>query len=136
MTDANDSGTSNITGSGTDGTSLVDSIPVSYTESFETLKYHPETGAYRSYFDTRVDTPSLAVISAVAALTGETITDLEPLHLTVDPDALDKLWGGSGESDQSKSQISFTFADHEITLSRGGLLTIRSEGTETSPAPS
>ena len=131
MSDGNDSAKSNVGGSGSDGDTLPDTISVSYTESFETLDYDVDTGTYRTSFDANVDTPSLAVISAIAAVTGVAITDPDPLHRVIDPDALDKLWHSSKATTRDSSRVSFTFTGYDVSLSRDGLLSIQREGTQT-----
>ncbi|MFD1589092.1 HalOD1 output domain-containing protein [Halorientalis brevis] len=128
MSDGNDAAKSNLRENGSDGPAPPASIPVSYTESFDTLDYDVDTDSYRSSFDVTVDTPSLAVISAIAAVTGVAITELDPLHGVIDPDALDKLWLSSGTTERADSRVTFPFAGYDVSLSRDGLLSIRREG--------
>ncbi len=130
MSDGNDSAKSNVGVSGSDDATPPNTIPVSYTESFDSLDYDVDTGTYRSSFDASVDTPSLVVISAIAAVTGVAITDLDPLHQVIDPDSLDKLWHSSTLTTRDESRVSFTFTGYDVTLSRDGLLSIRRQGTQ------
>ncbi|MFB6178240.1 MAG: HalOD1 output domain-containing protein [Halorientalis sp.] len=99
-------------------------ITVSNVESFRTLEYDRASGSYRTHYDASIDSPSLAVVSAVAALAGVSLTDLPPLYRTIDPDALDTLWNSPDDPGNGTSLVSFSFAEYSITLSRHGLLSI------------
>jgi hypothetical protein len=56
---------------------------------------------YRAIFDADVVASSTAIVGAVSAITNKDPLNIEPLHSTIDPDALDTLFADSrrGESD-------------------------------------
>ncbi|WP_123537249.1 HalOD1 output domain-containing protein [Halosimplex salinum] len=63
------------------------------------------------------EVPSLAVVSAVADVTGNEPTELDPLYWTVDPDALDALF----ETDpagphRTGGQVNFTFHGCDVVV--------------------
>ncbi|QLH84437.1 HalOD1 output domain-containing protein [Halosimplex pelagicum] len=59
------------------------------------------------------DSPSHAVVRSVAAATGRTVVDLDPLYETVDTDALDELFEGS-----ARARVSFRYAGCEVTVTQ------------------
>lgn len=65
------------------------------------------------------ETPSEAVIAAVADATDQSPRDLESLFETVDPDALDALvdWN-DGESTVS---VSFVYVGYDVTVDSDGV---------------
>ncbi|MEA1931145.1 MAG: HalOD1 output domain-containing protein [Euryarchaeota archaeon] len=67
------------------------------------------------------DSVGTAVVLSVADYTGRHPTDLPLLSTAIDPDALDALLDGPGES----VTISFSYAGCELSLSGDGELTIR-----------
>lgn len=69
-------------------------------------------GVERSLADEPV---SRTIVAAVAAHTGTDPLELEPLYDTVDPDALDSLFG-TGE-DQSSTRVAFTYCGCDVVVS-------------------
>jgi len=69
---------------------------------------------------------SEAVIDAVVAHTGEDPLEMEPLHSTIDPDALDKLFNRRPSRRQQAGDISvvFSFNGYEITVWSYGTIRI------------
>lgn len=59
--------------------------------------------------------PSEAVVRAVAALTGQSILDIEPLYDVVDPEHLDGIFEET-ETDAIRTESSFTFNGCEVTV--------------------
>jgi hypothetical protein len=82
-------------------------------------------------FDDRAETYHVAcdeselistnVVLSVAALEGVRPTELEPLAMTVDPDALDGLFAPDASV---RGQVSFTYAGYDVTVRSGGQLDI------------
>ncbi len=73
----------------------------------------------------------MTVIATLAEVMDADPVELDPLHSTVDPDALDKFVRvGTGTT--GDIHVSFTHEDHEITVSSYGVVTI-SQGDK-SPA--
>jgi hypothetical protein len=65
------------------------------------------------------ESPSEAVVRAVAALTDARPLDLEPLYDAVDPDHLDGLFGRAGDDTaRTEHSITFTYGGREITVTR------------------
>jgi hypothetical protein len=92
--------------------------------SFESFEYHPEDKVYRAMFDGDVVAPSTAVVGAVSTAADEDPLNIEPLHSTVDPDALDALFSGKrhGEGD---AHARFPVAGHSVTVSSYGSVVVR-----------
>jgi len=61
--------------------------------------------------------PSIAVVSAVADVTGTDPSELDPLYETIDPDALNSLFRGSqGDGPNSRGQVSFSVAGCDVVV--------------------
>jgi hypothetical protein len=67
-----------------------------------------------------------AVVDAVAAVTGESPTELPPLHGSVDPDALNTFVYGSdgGYRGGSDVTVSFEFSETLVTVGGGGTIVV------------
>lgn len=66
----------------------------------------------------QADTPSVAVVMAVAAREGVDPTELSPpLNDVVDPDALDALFAGT---DDPGSRLSFTYRGYSVEVHSDG----------------
>jgi hypothetical protein len=85
-------------------------------------------------FDGDVVAPSTAVVGAVSTVADEDPLDIEPLHSTIDPDALDALFSGKrrGEGD---IHVRFSVAGHSVTVSSYGSIVVRSSQSENSHDP-
>jgi hypothetical protein len=77
-------------------------------------------------------TPSEAVVSAVAALSGASAsgtddpTAFPPLYEVVDTDALNALFERAWDSDASDVSVTFRYADCVVTVEGGGQVTAKS----------
>lgn len=100
---------------------------------FESFEFHEEENAFQAFYSDDVASPSLAVVSAVAAASDTDPLDMEPLHATVDADALDSLItprrGAVGDL-----HITFEYGGCEVTASSYGSLTVKPLETHRSPA--
>ena len=67
--------------------------------------------------------PSIAIVEAVSAATGQEPTDLPPLQETVDADALDTLLDGQSSS----VAVSFQYADTVVSVDADGSIEVRIE---------
>lgn len=65
--------------------------------------------------------PSVAVIEAVAAVTGRDPTTMPPLHRTVDVDAFDAMLT---ERTDSSIRLSFDYAGVTVTVDRDGVIEV------------
>ncbi|NUB90276.1 hypothetical protein HTZ84_16605 [Haloterrigena sp. SYSU A558-1] len=76
---------------------------------------------YTTTFDPDVgERASEAVITAVAALTGNRPVDLEPLYEAIDPDALDSLVDHARRADAGAHELWFPYAGYEIGVRSDG----------------
>jgi len=57
----------------------------------KSVEYHPDSSTVRTQFDTEKTSASLAVTATLADAMGVDPVEMDPLHSTVDPDALDDL---------------------------------------------
>ena len=71
--------------------------------------------------------PSIAVVKAVADLTGKDICDIEPLYDTMDPDHLDGLFEKEGSGEKSLREVSLQFNGCEVTVTCDMVRARRSE---------
>ena len=89
----------------------------------ETVESDRKAGTVRTRFDQEKTPASMAVIATVAAVMDADPVELEPLHSSVDPDALDALVrvrpGTEGET-----RITFTHESRAITVSTRGVVTL------------
>ncbi|MFP8890655.1 HalOD1 output domain-containing protein [Natrialbaceae archaeon A-CW2] len=89
----------------------------------EAVENHQETGTVRTQFDHEKTPASMAVIATLAEVMGADPVELDPLHSTMDPEALDALVrvrnGTTGDI-----HVSFTHEDHAITVFSYGVVTI------------
>ncbi|ADB59062.1 hypothetical protein Htur_0161 [Haloterrigena turkmenica DSM 5511] len=77
--------------------------------------------AYTTTFDPDGgERASEAVITAVAALTGNRPVDLEPLYEVVDPDALDSLIDHARRTDAGTHELWFAYAGYGIGVRSDG----------------
>lgn len=82
------------------------------------VTYDEATGAYRVDRDTG-EPLSTNVVLSVAAIEGVQPTHLPPLANTIDPDALDSLFGCSNDA-----ILSFSYAGYRVTLDAIGSLEV------------
>lgn len=89
-----------------------------------------ETGAYSLKYDWSDVSPSTAIMEAVSALKGSDPVDLDPLHRTADPDAIDELLAGDNP-ENGPFEISFQYASIRVSARRDGTITLHSLEDET-----
>lgn len=79
----------------------------------------------RQRFDWTETKPSTAVVDVVATALEVAPTDVEPLYNAVDPDALDRIVVDPiGDRDTTAVEVSFTFADREVTVEGAGAVVV------------
>lgn len=72
-------------------------------------------------FDRTTVTPSTAVIERIADASNCDPLELEPLHESIDPDALDRLIRGNGtEPHDHIRSVSFLYGKYEVTVRSSG----------------
>ncbi|WP_435177437.1 HalOD1 output domain-containing protein [Halorussus sp. AFM4] len=64
------------------------------------------------------ESPSEAVVRAVAARTDTAPVDLDPLYDIVDPDHLDAMCGTDDGADRVESSVTFTFHGCQVSVTR------------------
>lgn len=86
------------------------------------------TEQVRNRYDWGSTSPATAVIETVARATNRDATALAPLYSRVDPDALDAMFepGTSGRGTDDL-QVSFSYADREVTVASHGAVTVTSK---------
>lgn len=84
------------------------------------------TGAIRHEYDWSSLPPSIAIVELLANAFGCEPTALDPLHETVDPDALDTLFRSSGpRATETDVTVSFEYVSHEVTVESDGSVVVR-----------
>lgn len=89
----------------------------------ETVEVHQESATVRTQFDQEKTQASMAVITTLAEVMDADPVELDQLHATVDPDALDALVRVRNRSD-GDVHVTFTHEGHAITVSSYGVVTI------------
>jgi hypothetical protein len=99
--------------------------------SFESFEYHPDEGVHRAIFDGDEVDPSTAVIGALSTVADRDPLNIEPLHSTIDPDALNALFVDNkrGEGD---THARFSVGGYSVTLSSYGCVTVQPSQSDTS----
>lgn len=94
--------------------------------SVEAVEHPPGSGTVRTQFDKEKTPASMAIIATLADLLDTDPIALDPLYSTVDPDALDALFGVRYAT-TGEFQLAFTHEGHAITVYSSGVITIRSK---------
>ena len=89
----------------------------------ESVEYHQDSSTVRTQFDQEKTPASMAVIATLADVMDADPVELDPLHSTVDPDALDDLVRVRTGTD-GDIHVTFTHEDHAITVYSYGVVTI------------
>ena len=71
------------------------------------------------------ESPSHGVVRAISAVKGIDPTDVDPLYDSIDPNALDAIFGGTTEARESDIRVSFRVDDLEIEVSEDRRVTVR-----------
>lgn len=89
------------------------------------LEYNSDGDTYRTEF-ARSERPSMAVVKAIAAITGRPQDELEPLFYAIDPEALDSLFQPAVEGEhRGDVDVSFTYHGYEVTVHSYGIVDVR-----------
>ena len=65
------------------------------------------------------DPIAVAVVEAVAAVSGETVESLPPLGKTIDADALEALFAPTTDGRHREGAVTFLYAGYEVTVRNG-----------------
>lgn len=69
---------------------------------------------------------SVAIVNAVAAFSNESVTDLEPLHYTINTDALERLFEPRADGVRSGGSVAFEYNDCLVTVTADGEIRVES----------
>jgi len=72
------------------------------------------------------ETLSMAVITAVADVTGQSPLEMDPLWESIDADALEALLGDTGQQRPAPT-VTFTYCDCEVTVTNDDIQIDRSD---------
>lgn len=100
----------------------------------EAVEYQQDSGTVRIQFEHAQTPASLAVIATLAEMLNTDPVELDPLHATIEPDALDAIVSAHNGM-TGDIHVSFTHEDHEVTVSSYGVVTI-TPGHEPAAVPS
>ena len=99
---------------------------------FKVFEHYPEEDTYRAVYGADRSSPSTAIVSAVAAVSDTDPLGMDPLHMTVDPDALDSLLTPHRPA-VGDVNVTFEYGGCEVTATSHGSLKVTP--LETSPSP-
>ena len=89
----------------------------------EAVEYHQEPVTVRTQFDQEKIPASIAVIATLADLMDADPVELDPLHSTVDPEALNAFVRVRNGTDED-IHVTFSHEDHMITVYSYGVVTV------------
>lgn len=105
-------------------------------ERFADLSYDPDTGAYQFYHDRESSGPlSQAVAHVTTLLCGDDPESDPPLSHSIDPDALDRLFGPGPSRYRRNDHLTFTHRDCIITVHRSGRIVAYPPSPKGRPSP-
>lgn len=89
-----------------------------------------ETTRYRAESD---ESPSMAVVEAVAVASGRSRTggegthSLDPLAESIDPEALDSIFDSRSDDSEDAALVEFQYCDHQVTVNGGSTVCVTVE---------
>lgn len=90
----------------------------------DSIEYHAEEDIYQARFSATDEVASTAVICVVAAASDTDPLDMEPLHPTVDTDALDSLITPRRAA-LGDLHLTFEYQGYEVTASSCGSIKVK-----------
>ena len=90
---------------------------------FDSFAYQADENVFHATYAPETTEPSIAVVSALAAVTDTDPLGMEPLGSAVDTDALDSLLAEEPGEDCDAS-VTFAFDGHDVTAHSGGSLSV------------
>ncbi|HMB50116.1 HalOD1 output domain-containing protein [Natronoarchaeum rubrum] len=70
--------------------------------------------------DSAAQSPSEAVVEALADAKGVDPLELEPLYQVIDPDALDALFDGTAGGDRRQGRVEFRTSGYRVEVTASG----------------
>lgn len=95
-----------------------DSTDADLVASMESVEFCNEDGVFRASYDESRDRTSMAVLAVIAAAERSDPLDLPPLQSATDVDALDRLFGSSGDG----RTVSFHYGEFDVTVFDDGTI--------------
>jgi|AntDeeMetagen681_2_1112603.scaffolds.fasta_scaffold00305_13 hypothetical protein len=95
----------------------------------ESLEFDRESDTYRARYDQDATATSMAVVAAVSNVLDTDPLELDPLHDTIDTDALDDLIRCRDPPNEPIG-VSFTIEGFEITALSNGVVTLSPMNSE------
>ena len=89
----------------------------------ESVEYQRDTETYRGRYDQETTSPSMAVVAVLSEVMNTDPLELDPLHYTVDTDALDAFVRVRSTAD-GHAHISFAFDEYAVTVSGNGEIAV------------
>lgn len=93
----------------------------------DSVQYHPNSETYRFEYDQNTTPPGMAVVAALSEVTDTDPTALEPIHASVDTDALHTLVedrdGANGDV-----QVTWTHEEYTVTVHSYGVVAVAPSG--------
>ena len=87
-----------------------------------------DTETYRTSFGPHSTSPSEAIVTAIASLTGDPLETLPPLYDAISPEALDTLFQpGRRGTTPPDACLTFSYLTYQITVNATGLISISSD---------
>lgn len=91
------------------------------------IEYDDATGTYRTTYDSSVESPSISVLEAVAAIRDTDPTALEPLDQYIDPDALNVIFEPTRVKQGTHGSLSFGYEGLLIVVHSDGEIELREQ---------
>lgn len=89
----------------------------------ESETYHPASETHRFEYDRDATPASMAVVAALSEVTGSDPIELEPLHATVDADALEALTTVR-HTPNGDVDVSFSIEGYRVTVHSYGVVAV------------
>ncbi|MFD1564181.1 HalOD1 output domain-containing protein [Haloarchaeobius amylolyticus] len=81
---------------------------------------------YSTHYDRLGDEPlSVAIADAVAIFLNEDVTELEPIHYSINADALERLFEPRANGLRSTGSVTFEYSECRVTVTGDGEIRIK-----------
>lgn len=95
-------------------------------EAEQDVGFDAQTGTYRVSYEYSTNPPTYTLITTVSAVSGDPPQSLEPLHDTIDTDALNTLFDSNAEGQLlGDGWLMFEYEGFEVTFYSDGTLELR-----------
>jgi hypothetical protein len=81
------------------------------------------------------ESPTTAIVEALATAAGTGLTELQPLYEAIDTDALDRLFAGCPGDDDTEAVLSFTVDTWNVFVRADGHIRVCDATEPTDPTP-